>query len=89
MILAGPCGAADFVLPERRASRADPDHPGLSETLRGPMPATSNRPLHTQPWLHQRGHEVQAFGTVRQFPIGLVVISGLGVRFRRGVRIML
>jgi starvation-inducible DNA-binding protein len=25
----------------------------------------------TQPWLHQQGHEVQAFGTVRQFPIGL------------------
>ena len=35
------------------------------------MTATSNRPIHTQPWLHQRGHEVQAFGTVRQFPIGL------------------
>ena len=35
------------------------------------MTATSNRPVHTQPWLHQRGHEVQAFGTVRQFPIGL------------------
>jgi starvation-inducible DNA-binding protein len=35
------------------------------------MTATSNRPVRTQPWLHQRGHEVQAFGTVRQFPIGL------------------
>ncbi|HEV3044696.1 MAG TPA: DNA starvation/stationary phase protection protein [Roseiarcus sp.] len=25
----------------------------------------------SQPWLHQRGAEVQKFGTVRQFPIGL------------------
>jgi starvation-inducible DNA-binding protein len=25
----------------------------------------------SQPWLHQRGHEIQAFGTVRQFPLGL------------------
>jgi starvation-inducible DNA-binding protein len=25
----------------------------------------------SQPWLHQRGHEIQAFGTVRQFPIAL------------------
>jgi starvation-inducible DNA-binding protein len=25
----------------------------------------------SQPWLHQRGTEIQRFGTVRQFPIGL------------------
>ncbi|HEX6450756.1 MAG TPA: DNA starvation/stationary phase protection protein [Trebonia sp.] len=25
----------------------------------------------SQPWLHQHGHEVQRFGTVRQFPLGL------------------
>ena len=25
----------------------------------------------SQPWLHQQGHEVQRFGTVRQFPLGL------------------
>lgn len=25
----------------------------------------------SQPWLHQHGREIQAFGTVRQFPIGL------------------
>ena len=25
----------------------------------------------TQPWLHQQGREVQAFGTVRQFPLAL------------------
>jgi starvation-inducible DNA-binding protein len=27
--------------------------------------------LSSQPWLHQRGHEIQAFGTVREFPIAL------------------
>ena len=25
----------------------------------------------SQPWLHQRGKEIQAFGTARQFPLGL------------------
>lgn len=25
----------------------------------------------SQPWLHQSGREIQAFGTVRQFPLGL------------------
>jgi starvation-inducible DNA-binding protein len=25
----------------------------------------------SQPWLHQHGHEIQAFGTVRQFPVAL------------------
>jgi starvation-inducible DNA-binding protein len=25
----------------------------------------------SQPWLHQHGHEIQAFGTVRQLPVGL------------------
>jgi starvation-inducible DNA-binding protein len=25
----------------------------------------------SQPWLHQHGHEVQRFGSVRQFPLGL------------------
>ena len=28
-------------------------------------------PGSTQPWLHQKGTELQAFGTVRQFPVGL------------------
>ncbi|MGH3304754.1 MAG: Dps family protein [Streptosporangiaceae bacterium] len=27
--------------------------------------------MSSQPWLHQQGVEVQRFGTVRQFPIGL------------------
>ena len=25
----------------------------------------------SQPWLHQHGHEVQAYGTIRHFPLGL------------------
>ena len=33
-------------------------------------PVTTPSPP-TQPWLHQRGEEIQAFGTVRQFPVAL------------------
>ncbi|MDS1272486.1 DNA starvation/stationary phase protection protein [Lipingzhangella sp. LS1_29] len=29
------------------------------------------QPTSSQPWLHQHGAEVQQFGTVRQFPVGL------------------
>jgi starvation-inducible DNA-binding protein len=29
------------------------------------------RSLSSQPWLHQEGREIQSFGTVRQFPLGL------------------
>src|SRR5258706_10122366 len=25
----------------------------------------------SQPWIHQRSQEIQSFGTVRQFPLGL------------------
>jgi starvation-inducible DNA-binding protein len=34
---------------------------------------TGNRvvPQNSQPWLHQEGREIQAFATVRQFPLGL------------------
>ena len=32
----------------------------------GPRPT-----LASQPWLHQHGREIQGFGTVRQFPLGL------------------
>jgi len=31
----------------------------------------AGRRLTSQPWLHQKGVELQDFGTVRQFPIGL------------------
>lgn len=27
--------------------------------------------MHSQPWLHQHGKEIQQYGTVRQFPLGL------------------
>jgi len=30
-----------------------------------------DRPHGSQPWLHQKGSEIQAFGTVRQLPLGL------------------
>lgn len=36
--------------------------------------ALKARPRHagsSQPWLHQQGSEIQKFGTVRQFPLGL------------------
>ena len=31
----------------------------------------AKRPVSSQPWLHQQGTQVQEFGTVRQFPLGL------------------
>lgn len=31
----------------------------------------SPKPSASQPWLHQHGVEIQAFGTVRHFPLGL------------------
>jgi starvation-inducible DNA-binding protein len=34
-------------------------------------PATTRARLSSQPWLHQHGEEIQAFGTVRQFPVAL------------------
>jgi len=34
-------------------------------------PAAAVPPLRSQPWLHQQGKEIQAFGTVRQFPLAL------------------
>ena len=34
-------------------------------------PAEAAPPLRSQPWLHQHSKEIQAFGTVRQFPLAL------------------
>ena len=34
-------------------------------------PAETASMQHSQPWLHQHGKEIQAFGTVRQFPLAL------------------
>src|SRR5215471_837364 len=41
----------------------------MAENLTSSAEATSTR--HSQPWLHQHGKEIQAFGTVRQFPLAL------------------
>ena len=41
----------------------------MAENLTRPTEAASTR--HSQPWLHQHGTELQAFGTVRQFPLAL------------------
>ena len=37
------------------------------------LPAQGNgrRHIGSQPWLHQQGVEVQEFGTIREFPLGL------------------
>jgi len=37
----------------------------------GSSDGRASGPVSSQPWLHQRGVQVQEFGTVRQFPIGL------------------
>jgi starvation-inducible DNA-binding protein len=41
----------------------------MAEHLARPAEAASMQ--HSQPWLHQHGTEIQAFGTVRQFPLAL------------------
>ena len=41
----------------------------MAEHLTRPTETAST--LHSQPWLHQHGKEIQAFGTVRQFPLAL------------------
>lgn len=46
------------------------EHPGT----RAAHPTASAKTAPTpssQPWLHQQGEEIQAFGTVRQFPLGI------------------
>jgi starvation-inducible DNA-binding protein len=47
-----------------RTSRTAASRPGSGN-------GRARRPVPSQPWLHQRGAEVQEFGTVRQFPLGL------------------
>jgi starvation-inducible DNA-binding protein len=39
--------------------------------------AAASRAPSSQPWLHQHGKEIQAFGTVRQFPIALAAEARL------------
>jgi starvation-inducible DNA-binding protein len=43
----------------------------VSRTVNPTRPATGRDALSSQPWLHQHGKEIQAFGTVRYFPVGL------------------
>jgi starvation-inducible DNA-binding protein len=43
----------------------------VPKTVTPTTPATDTAALSSQPWLHQHGQEIQAFGTVRQFPLGL------------------
>jgi starvation-inducible DNA-binding protein len=41
----------------------------MEKNLQGP--AASRPTLSSQPWFHQQGEEIQAFGTVRLLPLGL------------------
>ncbi len=41
----------------------------MPKTTPQSAPKTARQP--SQPWLHQQGREIQEFGTVRQFPLGL------------------
>ena len=43
----------------------------IPRTATPTQPTTAASRLSSQPWLHQHGKEIQAFGTVRQFPIAL------------------
>lgn len=53
----------------RSTSRA-PSRPTTRRAV-GDGDGRARRGVSSQPWLHQNGVEVQRFGTVRQFPIGL------------------
>jgi starvation-inducible DNA-binding protein len=46
------------------------EHP-VTRTATPTKPAAADPTLSSQPWLHQHGKEIQAFGTVRQFPLAL------------------
>jgi starvation-inducible DNA-binding protein len=41
----------------------------MEKNMQGP--AASRPTLSSQPWFHQQGEEIQAFGTVRLLPLGL------------------
>jgi hypothetical protein len=41
------------------------------------MTTTSKLAAPSQSWLHQHGHELQAFGTVRHFPVALPAATRL------------
>ena len=43
----------------------------VTRTTNATQPTAAAPALSSQPWLHQHGEEIQAFGTVRQFPVAL------------------
>jgi starvation-inducible DNA-binding protein len=49
------------------AAELSPEEITMGRALR----KTEGHALKSQPWLHQHGEEIQEFGTVRQFPLGL------------------
>jgi starvation-inducible DNA-binding protein len=53
------------------ASTRRPATSGARVPSPSPSPDGHTRTMTSQPWLHQKGVELQEFGTVRQFPIGL------------------
>src|SRR5262249_46562668 len=60
--------AAEPCTPRRAASPASKE-----SEMATPKRATLPEPIHrgSQPWLHQHSQEIQNYGMVRQFPLGL------------------
>src|SRR5262245_20243279 len=65
------CDSSAIVVRLTEIIQSSNSHGGITmaENLTRPPEAASTQ--HSQPWLHQRGKEIQAFGTVRQFPLAL------------------
>lgn len=57
--------------PSARSGARSARTPRTAATGPGDGNGRARRQVSSQPWLHQRGAEVQEFGTVRQFPLGL------------------
>jgi len=54
------------------ATTRAPSSTRASSSTRAPSSGKAVSPIgSSQPWLHQKGVEIQKFGTVRQFPLGL------------------
>jgi starvation-inducible DNA-binding protein len=71
---ARPAGSARRTATTARRPASTARRPATSGELAPASPKSSGRGARTrssQPWLHQKGLEVQEFGTVRQFPVGL------------------
>ncbi len=57
--------------PSARSATRSPRSPRTTAKRTVSGNGRARRAVSSQPWLHQRGVEVQKFGTVRQFPLGL------------------